>query len=50
MVRYDAAELDAPRRHAQLLALSPLAMDLAYLSEGNGGLGYRTWAATADAG
>ena len=49
MVRYDAAVLDAPRRHARLLALSPLAMDLACLSQGNGGLGYRTWAATADA-
>ena len=49
MVRYDAAVLDAPRRHARLLALSPLAMDLACLSQGNGGLGYRTWAATAGA-
>ena len=49
MVRYDAAVLDAPRRHARLLALSPLAMDLACLSQGSGGLGYRTWAATADA-
>ena len=50
MVRYDAAVLDAPRRHARLLALSPLAMGLlACLSQGNGGLGYRTWAATADA-
>ena len=49
MVRYDTAVLDAPRRHARLLALSSLAMDLVCLSQGTGGLGYRTWAATAGA-
>jgi hypothetical protein len=49
MVKYDAAVMDAPRRHARLLVLPPLATQLAGLSQSNGGLGYRTWAKTADA-
>ena len=49
MARYDAAVLDAPHRHARLLALSPLAIDLACLSQGKGGLGYCMRAVTADA-
>jgi len=48
-VKYDAAVMDAPRRHARRLALPPLATQLAGLSQGNEGLGYRTWAKTADA-
>jgi hypothetical protein len=49
MVKYDAAVLDAPRRLARLTVLPTLQQQLATLSQGNGGLGYRTWAATADA-
>ena len=49
MVKYDAAVMDAPRRLARLTVLPSLQKELATLSQDNGGLGYRTWGATADA-
>jgi hypothetical protein len=49
MVQYDRAVIDAARRLARLPMLPLLAQRLASLPAGHGGLGYRTWAMTADA-
>ena len=49
MIRYDTAVIDAARRVARQTMLPLLAQRLASLPARLGGLGYRTWAMTADA-
>ena len=49
MVRYDTAVIDVARRVARQTMLPLLAQQLASLPTRLGGLGYRTWAMTADA-